>query len=244
MLIVIPVSKHDEDLIEDFCDVLNFFAPYEKHSLLVVSRPSDRALALNVFETLRSAFSQAFLHTFSDDGPEGWPQGPNFYWNQTIEYLKAINNTTHWFWMELDVTPVEEKWIDLFEEEYIEMGKPCLGVIQEITGMSAHLAGTAVYPANLTSLCNSWESVVVNNLAFDVWCKGELVPLSANSNLIQHNFRTYDYRCTNLGMLGLDREFRYSGDMFAVPVRPGVVLVHGCNDGSLARLILNKPKKI
>jgi hypothetical protein len=242
MLIVIPVSRHDSKLIEDFCDIVSLFSPYKKHNLLVVSRPSDKGYADIVFERLNSCFKESSIHIFADEGPHGWPHGPNFYWYQTIVYLKSINNPLPWFWMELDVTPIQEGWIDSLEEEYKNLGKPCLGVIQRADNILTHLAGTAIYPPNIDLICDSWKSVIETDIAFDMWCSAELVPLCAESKLIQHNFRTEDYRCTNLGMKGIDKNFRPNGDRFDNVIRPETAVVHGCNDGSLARLLLNKVK--
>ena len=241
MLVVIPVSNHDAQLIEDFCDVVNFLGPYEKHDLLVVSRPSDKKYSDQVLLALKGAFRSAELHVFATDGPIGWPKGPNFYWHQTITFINASNNPYPWFWMELDITPIEEGWLDAFEEEYFKMGKPCLGVIQSNAGSnSCHLVGIAVYPRNIGSICDAWEDVLKQDLAFDVACQFELVPNAAQSELLQHNFRTEDYRCTSLGLKGIDRQLRLNGVRFDNLVRPETMLVHGCTDGSLARLILNK----
>lgn len=245
MLVVIPVSSHDSELVEDFCEILNFFSPYKSHDLLVVSRPLDLAHSQIVFKSVKNSFRSAKLHTFSEDGPLGWPQGPNFYWNRTIKYLLSSANSLPWFWMELDITPIEEGWLDAFETEYLESGKRCLGVIQpNISVASSHLVGVAVYPSDIESICGSWRYVCDNNIAFDVACQHELVPESANSKIFQHNFRTRDYRCTNSGIKGIDVEVRPTGMRFDNIVKPETMLVHGCTDGSLARLILNKDKKV
>jgi hypothetical protein len=241
MLVVVPVSSHDSELIEDFCDILNFFSPYKNHDLLVVSRPSDISHSQRAFESIKGVFRSAKLYTFTENGPLGWPQGPNFYWHQTITYLRDSGNLLPWFWMEMDITPIEEGWLEAFETEYSEAGKKCLGVIQPNVGATtSHLVGIAVYPPDISSICDSWVHVYGSDVAFDVACQHELVPESANSKLLQHNFRTRDYRCTNLGFRGIDVEIRQNGVRFDKLVQSETMLVHGCTDGSLARLILNK----
>lgn len=240
MLLVVPVSRHDGVLSEDFCDIVSFFAPY-RHRLLVVSRPSDSEFAANVFQRLGCFFERAELHLFPEDGPQGWPLGPNFYWQSSIEYLRDSQNVLPWFWMEMDTTPIEERWLDALEDEYMECGKECLGVLQPNIGQNTkHLLGVAVYPPRVDQICTRWELAAKMSLAFDVLCQKELVPVAANSRLLQNNFRTQYYRCTNEGLRGIDMQFRPNGVTYDDPVKPGVVLVHGCNDGSLARLILQK----
>lgn len=240
MLLVVPVSRHDSALSEDFCDVLSFFAPYN-HQLLVVSRPTDSEFAQEVLRRLGRFFVGSELHLFPEDGPQGWPLGPNFYWQGTIEYLRDSENVLPWFWMEMDTTPIEERWLDALEDEYLECDKKCLGVLQSNIGQNTkHLLGVAVYPPRVDQICRRWVTAAETRLAFDVLCQDELVPVAAESRLLQNNFRTEYYRCTNEGLRGIDLQFRPNGVTYDAPVKPGVALVHGCNDGSLARLILQK----
>lgn len=240
MLVIVPVSSHDAPLSRDFCNIINFFSPYA-HDLLVVSRPSDRAHAENVFQKISACFKKSSLYLFPVDGPSGWPEGPNFYWVETITYLKSKDNRTPWFWMELDTTPIDEGWLDALEDEYQHSRKDCLGVLQKnFASNSRHLVGVAVYPARLDLICDSWKSCMAVNIAFDFWCQGELVPRSAQSNVLFHFFRTEDYRCTNLGLRGIDKTARPYGVRYDGVVPRNAMIVHGCIDGSLARLILNE----
>ncbi|NBQ48139.1 MAG: hypothetical protein EBU33_06775 [Sphingobacteriia bacterium] len=124
MLVVIPVSSHDASLVDDFCRAIEFFGPHEDHEVMVVSRPMDQAYARAVLSRVDGSFGESSLCLFNEDGPQGWPQGPNFYWSQTIKYLKSQKNALPWFWMELDTTPVEEGWLDELEGEYIKSGLP------------------------------------------------------------------------------------------------------------------------
>lgn len=252
MLIVVPVSSHDADLVEDFCGVLQFLGPYPTREVLVVARPSDKDHALKVAEGLSSSFAKVSVHIFRDNGPHGWPQGPNFYWHSTISYLDSISNTSPWFWMELDTTPVDVGWIDKLADEYLYSGKPFLGMFQnspprktEVGGGTkmeyiTHLVGVAVYPPDMAKY-KTWKSCIDIPLAFDVLCGGEILPKSKPSKIMQHCFRTWFYKCTDMGLCGIDTTFKKEGEKFGNPIRQGVYLVHGCTDGSLARLIMNKP---
>lgn len=242
MVIVVPVSNHDADLIEDFSEVVNFFGPYgETFSLFVVCRPSDRFYGRRIFEALKPSFCESCLHIFAEDGPIGWPEGPNFYWAKTAEALDASGVSLPWFWMEMDVTPIDEGWADALAAEYRMCGSPFLGVIEG--GPSGkHLSGAAVYPPGMSRPpFNAGLSLKVP-LAFDVLLKNIMVPMASDTKLIQNNFRTRLYQCTNQGLKGQDDSVRADGRTFSSPVRPGVKLVHGCQDGSLARLILNKER--
>lgn len=244
MLVVIPVSKHDEGLLDDFCGAVHFFGPYPEHSLLIVARPSNKELAEKVASVLcnGATFRRCQTFIFSEDGPDGWPQGPNFYWTETISYLAEQGNTSPWLWMEMDTTPVEEGWLNDLESEYLTAGAACLGVLHKGEFDSApHLAGVAVYPPRLDLVCQSWRYVTKTNSAFDIFCAHELVPIAAQTKLLQHNFRTGGYRCTKDGLKGVDLQKHHMGATFAAAIKPETRLVHGCNDGSLARVFSQKP---
>lgn len=242
MLLVVPVSKHDEGLLEDFCGAVNFFGSYTEHHLLIVTRPSDASVAQKMAALLTNGqFKTIETFVFSEDGPKGWPQGPNFYWTETILYLAESKNTLPWFWMEMDTTPVDEGWLNDLETEYRSTGALCLGVLQKGEfEVAPHLAGVAVYPPRLDLAVQSWRYAVSSNTAFDVFCASELVPITTQSKILQHNFRTGGYRCTKDGIRGTDLQRSPVGDSFASPVKPETRLVHGCNDGSLARIFTNK----
>jgi hypothetical protein len=241
MRIVVPVSKHDAGLTEEFCEAINVFGPYSNHVLTVVARPSDFGVAEKVLQNLTKFslnFKSSELIVFEKNGPEGWPQGPNFYWTETIKFLAGCENALPWFWMEMDTTPVISGWLDLLELEYRESKAVCLGVVHKSEfASSPHLAGVAVYPPRLDLEIDSWRHVTSTDTAFDVFCAYEIVPKSLNTGLIQHNFRTGGYHCSDRGLKGFDLQKHHMNESFALPVKDSAVVVHGCNDGSLARVV-------
>ena len=248
MKIVIPVSNHDEDLIDDFCNVVEFLGPYLNHELLIVCRPSDIEFGLKIFNRLKKSFKNPIFYKFKEDGTYGWPQGPNHYWKQTIEYLIKTDNQLPWFWLEIDCTPVKNDWLDLLEDEYNSCGTKCLGMVQLLTSINKitreetdtyHLVGVAIYPPDFHKICSSWKELNDDSFAFDVHCQNEIMVSSTNSKLMQQSFRTHSYDCTDVGLKGVyddPRQFKYKFDR---PIEKDVVVVHGCNDGSLAQIICN-----
>lgn len=241
MLVVVPVSAHDRGLAKAFCEILNFLGPYnQKHQLLVVFRPSDAAYGLKVYQQLSDAFKTSNFYQFAEDGPRGWPAGPNFYWYQTIKYLEQLGNTAPWLWMELDMTPIEENWLDTLELEYVHKNREFLGTLQTIS-RGVHFVGAGVYPGNFFKNYESWKTVTLQPLAFDVFCQDEIVPNACSADTIDHKFRTYCYKCTELGLQGIADGIDYfKYPEFSTPIKKTAVLVHGCVDTTLARLILNK----
>ena len=256
MLIVIPISSADSELAASFVEALQVCGPYKGHSLLVVSRPSDGKHSVDLINNVNRncEFDSASMHWFEEDGPKGWPLGPNFYWSETVRHLQKENNSLPWLWMELDCTPLVSGWVDKLEKEYQECGTPFLGMygantIISITGelipLSHHLVGVAVYPPQVPEYSQLWEKSSAIEKPFDVICEWEFVPKSTESKLMQHGFRTKFYRQLNDGVMqGSDLNNFPGGRRYDQPIREGVVLHHGCEDGSLARIIADRNFKV
>jgi len=251
MLIVIPVSVSDSKLIEDFSACLNHFGPYSTHELLVVSRPADAGYAVALLNKIKSKFKTADIYAFPEDGKTGWPQGPNFYWQETIKHLKYQRKTKlPWLWMELDMTPLTRNWINILEQEYKKCGKYCLGWTQNTTTLTddgiivpltKHLVGAAVYPPDIDVCCTIWKYVDRLATAFDVLCQNELVPNTHHSNLFQHCFRTQNYKEFAPNCIKGEDHNEFPDELrFDFPIDSNAVIHHGCDDGSLARLLISK----
>jgi hypothetical protein len=251
MLVVIPVSSADADLTPDFSAVLRHFGPYSGHEALIVVRPSDKSHGEVLWGSLEGLFDKTDLHVLPQDGPIGWPQGPNYYWGMTCHHLQfERGNKLPWLWLELDSTPLRNGWLDEIETEYNLVKKPFLGVLETTHGinsagekvdMGQHIVGVAVYPPNISDYSTLWAYAPKMTTAFDVLCQWEFVPKAHNSPLIQHGFRTQNYRINRDGAYqGEDTNKFPNGVRFDRPIRSESALFHGCDDGSLARLVLKE----
>jgi hypothetical protein len=255
MLIVLPISQNDFNKplnVFSFIKALRKFGPYYKHELLIVTRPSATNYANAVSSLVDDLFSSKRFHIFDEDGPSGWPEGPNFYWKNTIEYLISEENKSPWFWMELDCLPLKIKWADVLEEEYYKQGKPCLGTIQDTTtitkdmfriNIAKHLQGTAIYPPRIDKICSIWKYVDQLPTAFDVITQWEIVPNTADTKLIQQGFRTINYKIHNnpFKIQGEDNGDLNGACSYNQPLDPNAVIHHGCKDTSLADIV-NSPE--
>jgi hypothetical protein len=244
VLLIVPVSQHDTPLIPSFEGVVNFFGPYhENFELLVVARPSAYVQACGVFESLSKSFKHRSMHIFPQNGPIGWPAGPNFYWYHTILYLEKINYLAPWLWLEMDMTPIEENWIDTLYTEYLSYDHKPLGLLQTIPS-GTHFVGAGIYPAYFHKNFHSWRKVMEQPDAFDYFCGPELREEAKQSKFMEHKFRTGHYRCTNQGLQGISEPNNIVYPEFFTPIARQTVLVHGCGDGSLASIILQDPSVI
>ena len=263
MILVVPVSQTDDEVLEDFVRVFNLFGPYPGHDLVVVSRPRDHILARETYRRIEHNFEPGckIHHTFDINGRLGWPGGPNHYWLETAKYLKGdeyTNTDKPWMFLEMDMTPLCMGWADKLEAEYNECGKPFMGNLSwtttttgktdehevEMIKLCQHLVGAAIYPPDLDLYSKIWTKVNRINTAWDVLCQWEFPQHAHDTKLIQLCFRTYDYQKFvdengKYFVQGRDREeWPDPTYTFSHPVDIGTaVLLHGCNDGSLARLV-------
>lgn len=253
MLIVVPVSKSDEPLMQSFVNCFNLFGPYYNDSLLVVGRESDGRYIDFVFDNIKNNFQLGHSNVASFSNVyDGWPLGPNSYWKQTILYLEKNNNTLPWIWMEMDVCPLKPGWSTSLSADYYIRNKPFYGTLgdtntitldDELVYLTKHLVGAGIYPHNISKYSNNWKFVDRIKTAFDVVCQFEIAPLSYHSELFQHNFRTINYRKTDSDLIICDNQTYYRGGRkFNDDVRDGAVVLHGCKDTSLYDIIYSTYK--
>lgn len=247
MLLVIPVSEADAHLADDVLELLKAFGPYKHHDLLVVGT-EENATAINcVLQTLSPLFNKSSLKLFQG-GVKGWPLGPNFYWRSTILHLyeSTGNIGQPWYWFELDNTPLKSGWLDVLQTEYamthsVYMGPKhvthLLGTNGKLVIQGYHMVGTGIYPANFVELSNLWR--VEGGIAFDIWIQFEVVPHLHDSPLMQHNWKTRNYRYENGSVVSDNFEMPHDDLCTNTPIRAEAVVCHGCKDGSLARLLLD-----
>lgn len=256
MIIVVPVSCTDREVWDDFIRTFNLFGPYENHELVVVSRPSDHKWGRMVYRAIEdNGFKRKRHHTFDEDGRRGWPGGPNHYWRETALFLRDEygNEDQPWLFLEMDMTPIKKGWADDLEKEYNEVGMPFMGNLAwtttttaggEMLKLTKHLVGAAIHPPDLDLFSNKWTKVNEINTAWDVLMQWEFPQYSHDTKLIQHAFRTVNYkkfrdRYGRWIVQGEDGEqWPDENFTFSEPINIGTaVLVHGCNDGSLARIV-------
>ncbi len=236
MLCVIPVSSHDAELVPHFLLALGACGKNEHHSLLVVCRPSDESHGREALAGASPFFGEAQLLVFPQDGPSGWPEGPNFYWASTVRELRDRGNQLPWFWCELDCTPLKKGWLDTLETEYRMTAEshPFMGVREqtrvtnasgELVDGGSHMAGTGVYPPNVHVFSHLWLFVHKMTTAFDIVIQWEIAPVLKTTTLIQHAFRTHGYTRGKDGVIcGEDRNNFPSGIRFDKPLSPDAVI--------------------
>lgn len=248
MLVIIPVSEADEQMIDTVSELIVKLGGCPNHDLLVVGSTDCEPLVNKLHAKLKSEFRNTSTYVFQCL-VKGWPLGPNAYFRNTVSYLYTERGIDQpWYWFELDNTPMKRGWLDALQKEYIAAHAVFMGARhstyytdanKKLIEKGAHMAGTGIYPVNFTQLCDLWR--FEEGQAFDVWIQWEVLRGGlTDTSLIQHNWKTCNYRRED-GVIVSDNFDMPHPDLHTnKPVTEEAVVVHGCKDLSLARLLLSE----
>jgi hypothetical protein len=253
MKIIVPVSAHDKHLLPAFTDCLLKFGGLEEHPVLFFPLPAAKEETFIAAERLG-----AEVHPLEQNYEGGSPLAPNRHFANTVFALGQMGNTSPFLWMELDMLPVKPRWAVALFEDYRYGGTPFRGAVVDtpfndngslvFRSGDTMMMGTGIYPPNMDRderikplLADLTKPGIWNPPdAFDVYLRWVIKNIGvSNTPLISDMWATQNYRMAE-GMLICDSVDH--GDR-VVRAREGSVslkalLVHGCKDGSLARLLL------
>jgi hypothetical protein len=246
MLLVIPVSASDASLIDPVSKVISCFGPYPLHQLLVVGSASNWDRVNELSSKLGPLFKS--VGTYKIPGEvTGWPKGPNHYFRATVSHLFENSMLDQpWYWFELDNTPLKPGWLDSLQVEYNLQSAVYMGVKHptfyvdpndNLVVRGHHMCGSGVYPKDFVGRSVLWR--YDEGVAFDIWIQWEVVPSLHDTHLMQHNWKTQNYRRENGAIVCDPVEVPHPELVFNLDVREDAVVLHGCKDGSLARIVLD-----
>lgn len=259
LLVILPVSHADAHMLPTMGLLLKKFGPYKAHRVLIAYTqdvpPADVQTLRHALEPLFSQAEAAEVRTTS----KGWPLGCN----QQFKGVAALaaERGLPWLYMELDVTPMKPGWLDKIATEYEANRKPFMGAVVPTRTVARqadgtlvndtngqHLVGWAIYPANfvrtsvkLTTVDRAmvWSGGRIE--PFDLACRHETIQNHASPHF-QHNLRTVNYRQEGEQIVCDNAPDNPPAISHAKPVSPQALLVHGCRDGSLQKLMLGDVK--
>jgi hypothetical protein len=260
MNLVIPTSRFDKHLLPDLALVLKKFGPYRGHKLVVFAAETATQEANAFVESLRPDFDAVAVEHITL-GVEGWPIAPNRMFRMMAETIITKHNDAPWMLMEPDCTPVRDGWLQDFDLAYKKAGKPYFGCIVHTRVVKQnpdagdpppneqHMVGgaAAIYPANAAARSTvmpsldrqmPWSRLPLE--PYDIRMRYEIIPHAAHNGLIAHRWGTVNYKATEEGFTCENAHDSPPNVNHAFLVPSTATLVHGCKDGSLARLILGE----
>lgn len=259
LTLAIPTSRFDSKLLPDLSKIIAKFGPYRGHRLILFPTEAVVQEANQFVSEVGGMFESSHVEPLSL-GIEGWPIAPNRMFRMMAERIQAKYGDSPWLLFEPDCTPVKDGWLQDIELAYKKAGKPYFGCIvntrmvkvdnrtMESAPYEQHMVGgaAAIYPPNaaarsllLPSLDRQmpWSPLPLE--PYDVRIRYEVLPHAAHNDLIAHRWGTEKYtKLADGGYDCADCPDNPPGTSHAAPVPANVVVVHGCKDGSLAKLVL------
>lgn len=254
MLIVIPVGPSDAANLHLLTQAITRLGVVET-PVLIVSVPSLRAEAEAAAATLNANVSIT-----DDEFDHGWPVGPDRMFIWTIRHLAEIQNDQPWLWLEPDAPPVKSRWDVLLADDYRAAGKPYYGFVRPTAWRDAEgnltpvegdnmLLGVAIYPPDMHK--DKELLPLLNDLSlprpshpdspWDIYLRWHFFRRGVHSTtLIYDRWRTCNYTRGEFDEILCEPVACERGAVGgAIPDE--AVIVHGCKDGSLHRLVIGEP---
>ena len=265
MKIVIPISKSDVATLPLACEVLLHHGQIPGHEIVMMPTPSCHSDAMDAAQKLRGICTDVTVVPTTTDFINGWPRASNNHWHFAVDYLDRVSgNRAPWLWLELDAVPMCKGWAQQLFDAYLVADKPFFGFTKDTQFVNnerpepytkpgdTFLLGVAIYPPGISQdplIRPPYNNMGLTNPdsapgePFDVYMRWVFNNRGVHSaTQIVDRWRTVNYRREG-GQILCDP---LPGERFAKAgvVPPDAVLVHGCKDGSLQRLVMAKEEKV
>lgn len=244
LTLAVPVSGSDIHLLPAYVQAWRHFGFIGNHRVAFIPTrevASDVNWAVEAMGTIcRDVKSYPLDYT-----PEGgWPHACNRHFASTVAMSGKFG--TPWLFGEVDSSPIQENPLDKLETDYNLSGKMCMGTVVPTRWADGriegdHLVGFAIYPKDAFRLLTLYKFAPAQGLPFDVYHRDELRPSRHNSPKMQHMWGTVNYRKEGSRIVCSPRPENPPGTDHSGAVWDEAVIVHGCKDGSLSRLICASP---
>lgn len=192
----------------------------------------------------------------AQDGFNGWPLGPNQMFVDASAYCYRLEDP--WYFWEPDCVPMVNGWVDKLDEEFQKHPHKIMGTIvnggMAPSGKNVYqlLVGSAVYPAKFLNYCGLAASLCNYNIAYrqagtipepwDVRCRWTFLQNGRNTDLIKAYWKScnYQYKGGDLIFFAENPEAQEIQSVTCPDrkVDPRAIVVHGCKDGSLHKMVI------
>lgn len=256
---VLPVSQGDIDRLGPTLEAMEFLGGLQKHAVLFCAAPTVQARVAELAAGLRTVCPNVMIECLPRE-PE--PVGPfgafNTIFRDSVEIV-ARRVQTPWMWWEADVVPIRGGWADRLELEYHQKGQPFMGVRRKASEVMRNLDGSAlpendpraqgdymvavgIYPPNFKDFSTLYKYPdPAGRMPTDVNIRHEINRHLHHTALIGHHWNTGNYRRNEQGKIVCeDLQPRPGYPVYGGEVSDMAFVVHGCKDGSLARLVLSE----
>ncbi len=265
MKLIIPIGPKDADNLDLLVHVIPLLGGV-KQPLLLVSVPSQFNLALKAVETLQPTCPNIEAVSTETEFADGWPMGNNRMFHWVGNYQQSTGCPHGWLWLEPDCCPLVAGWSDMIENEYRAMRKPYMGFVRATRHIDFAtntpffkpndnmLMGVAVYPPKMLEdqeLAPLFRSLGLPSKQahpkhpWDLTLRWKFFKRGVHeTNLIHDKWRTINYRREGTSLVCDPMPDVKDGAPTGGTIPASAVLVHGCKDGSLQKLIIEEHQKV
>jgi hypothetical protein len=246
MLIVLPFCKLDYKLAVSLAKYLQHLGPYKQHELMLVCRPDIKDHLEELEKLIGDQFGRVL--TLTPNCADGWPQGSNIMFHMIADYISRSVDCPCWYMFEPDNTPIKPGWANTLQEEYTRAARPFMGVVHATFWKrkdgtfyqdGTHMNGSGIYPKNTPAYSRLFSTIPHTGLPWDVYWQWEIVKYAANTNYMQLDWRSFNFRRDKKsGEIVGDRAPGILPAHLPAPrLRPDAVVHHGCKDGSIMQIM-------
>lgn len=246
MILLIPISASDAHQLPTFTKAMLHCGSLHAHQIRIVPTRCVTEFGFSLKEDLAPICDNIVVVPLEIDPEGGWPRACTSHYQKAMTAMWREQCTGPMYWFELDNTPLAPRWLDLIQEEYDREGKGFIGAVantyrttpQGVTFQAGrHMVGTGIYPESWYRSPSSW-TIIPANEPFDIVSQDEILMDCHDSPLICHRGKTSNYRRDSTGGIICDDKDMPPGVSYNTgPVPSTAVVVHGCKDGSLSRLV-------
>lgn len=266
MILFIPVSHKDVERLPLQLALFTHFGGLENHQVHIMGERQVGNQCQHFANDMRDICPKVEVSVLDFDPASGWPQAPNEMWFEAVKLFAQYGRQPVYFY-ELDSFLLQRGGIDAIEHEYKLSSKPYMGAVVpsrkfrwEPAGVpreqqkrvyyeeGTHMVGAGVYAADVFGRLKMWKYCKLardpfnNPIAFDHYQGDELKRNGLHATkLIQHRWSTQNYRMEGNQIVCDNISDNPYGTDHSGPVDPKAVVLHGCKDESLARLVMEGP---
>lgn len=262
MKIIIPVSSTDIHLLEPQLRLHEHLDGLRGSEVILSPsvNVSGKLMASGYIERLQAITRRTSVISPDYNEAGSWPAGPNRHWAKTAMALDREQNGEYWFWMELDCWPVVHNWALRLHEEYLAGKKAFMGCIVNtpfedkiVRDNDLMMMGCAVYRHMLSEnwefrpILESMQNGVAVTVAsqdkeqpWDIFARGAFRKWGWHStDLIGDRWNTHNFRIMGGGLECDEGPSRFNNIAHKSGPLTSAVVIHGCKDDSLARLVMS-----
>lgn len=249
--LIIPLSLEDAHLLPDFVELYQRLGGTPSHEVMLFPTAGVLQQAKQAQQAMLPFAKNVEVVPWEMPNQHTFPAAGNFMFQHCVFEHQARGDGP-FYYFELDNTPREKGWMEKIEVDYVMSGCRFMGTDapmrvknpqngQIITDeQDRFMIGTGIYPAQFSRWCDGQFKFAKFQEPWDTLIRNYTNRSLHKTKLIQHRWRTCNYReeegkiiCDNdaSNPFGTDSSGEISKD---------AIVVHGCKDGSLARLIISQ----